>query len=113
MLSVVLKNGTRFHWEQRHGMGILSNGSSGVAELAEIKREEVDYIEASDGEITFIKKYYPTIPCVAYTNRTRWSGEYAQFLIDNLRNATKSEKEHLKHQKRKEKKFGTPKAKFQ
>jgi len=101
MLKIKLIDGTEFRWEQREGLVKLS-GNCGVAELARIKLEEIEFVEANGDEKQFITRELENVR-TSVRGTTRWIGEDARFIANNLRNVATAQKRYLKKQRKRRK----------
>jgi len=110
MLKIRLTDGTTFRWEQKDGLFRLS-GDFCVAELARVKLDDIQFVEANGEEKIFI---ITNCQGIRYNARgtTRWIGEEARFIAVNLRNAANAEKKKQKKIERKKKQWHHTKQPF-
>jgi len=107
MLRIKLVDGTNFRWTLEQGWDVLSNTAQnvGVAELARLKQNEIDYVDASGEELKFLLDYMSDgVPCIIHTRSIRWSGEFGRFIAVNLRSIVDSRKHFDQIQKKRKRK---------
>jgi hypothetical protein len=94
MLEIKLKNGAQFNWDVGKGFLLLANGRDGIADL--VGDETIVYVKADGSEKLFLEYYFRTLHTCAVVMKfpVVWTGEAAQFIVNNLPSLVKDAKEN-------------------